>query len=151
MPAFVTRYDALTTVKSEPGLLSLSMLPTFRRSAKNETMSDNPLSAGHYLGVPKEVLTAIGKMMVIAGRVEDVASQLAAAFNIDSSKLQFKRVRLEIAEALTRPTPPWIHIHLSAIEVLDRSSGNCDGSQEHANPCRCITRISRGSLASSLR
>ena len=33
-----------------------------------------------FLGVPEPVLVAIGKMMVIAGRVEARADELAAAF-----------------------------------------------------------------------
>jgi len=85
-------------------------------------MSDDSVP-GHYLGVPKDVLTAIGEMMVIAGRVEDVGSQLAAAFNINASMLQFKRMCLEIGKALTRPTPPWIDIDLSTIQVwIDKAT-----------------------------
>ena len=61
-----------------------------------------------FLGVPEPVLNAIGRLMVIAGRVKARADELATAFNLATNRLQMFATCKAIRRAMSWPVMPWI-------------------------------------------
>ena len=83
--------------------------------------------ADEFLGVPTPILIAIGKVMVIAGRVEAMADDMAAAFNLDTTQLQFAQTCKHIRKALKCPYPPWITMSTQPVEQWTKDASSAMG------------------------
>ena len=73
-----------------------------------------------FLGVPGDVATELGKVVIAAGRLEAVAQDVAEALNIDWPDVQRKQFaalsKAIVTKVRTHGLPPWARISSSAIE-----------------------------------
>jgi hypothetical protein len=98
---------------SSPRPASVASLQRTSSLLQNVPMGDNPT----YLGVPVDVLAAIGKLVVAAGRVESAVHDVAHALDIDPSKRQLANLAKEIRERLQSDLPA--HARVSANAIRD--------------------------------